>query len=95
KENDSDEQEFNSKQNEESNDDDQEQEDFDQENESEDDELKSNKEQGMDDTTDQFNDDAYARLEEPTETATGIVQGEGNDAEMTKAQQGNENLETT
>ncbi|GKF71389.1 hypothetical protein Tco_0207503, partial [Tanacetum coccineum] len=38
---------------------------------------------------------ADARLEEPTEIATGIVQGEGNDAEMTEAQQGNENLETT
>ncbi|GKG08532.1 hypothetical protein Tco_0334364 [Tanacetum coccineum] len=36
-----------------------------------------------------------ARLEEPTETATEIVQGEGTDAEMTESQQGNENLETT
>ncbi|GJY35810.1 hypothetical protein Tco_0421188 [Tanacetum coccineum] len=43
------------------------------------------------------NDDSSenARLEEPTETATRIVQGKGNDAEMTEAQQGNENLETT
>ncbi|GJS23173.1 hypothetical protein Tco_0451805 [Tanacetum coccineum] len=49
----------------------------------------------MDDTTDQLDDDADARLEEPTKIATGIVQGEGNDAEMTEAQQGNENLETT
>ncbi|GJZ54061.1 hypothetical protein Tco_0608946 [Tanacetum coccineum] len=49
----------------------------------------------MDDTTDQFDDDADARLEEPTETATGIVQGEGNDTEMAEAQQGNENLEIT
>ncbi|GJY84660.1 hypothetical protein Tco_0498686 [Tanacetum coccineum] len=49
----------------------------------------------MDDTTDQFDDDVDARLEEPTKTTTGIVQGEGNDAEMTEAQQGNENLETT
>ncbi|GKB66679.1 hypothetical protein Tco_0928091, partial [Tanacetum coccineum] len=30
----------------------------------------------MDDTTDQFDDDVDARLKEPTETATGIVQGE-------------------
>ncbi|GJU28008.1 hypothetical protein Tco_1166629 [Tanacetum coccineum] len=82
-------------QDEESDDDDQEQEDFDQENKSEDDEMKSDEEQGMDDTTDQFDDDADARLEEPTKTATGIVQGEGNDAEMTEAQQGNKNLETT
>ncbi|GJV57173.1 hypothetical protein Tco_1458178 [Tanacetum coccineum] len=80
--------------NEESDDDDQEEEEFDQENESEDDEIKSDEEQGMDDTTDQFDDDADARLEEPTETAR-IVQGEGNDTEMTEAQQGNENLETT
>ncbi|GJX84204.1 hypothetical protein Tco_0334978 [Tanacetum coccineum] len=36
-----------------------------------------------------------ARLEEPTETATGIVQGEGSNTEMTEAQQRNENLETT
>ncbi|GKD35062.1 hypothetical protein Tco_1250571 [Tanacetum coccineum] len=43
------------------------------------------------------NDDSSenARLEEPTETATGIVQGEGTNAEMTESQQGNENLETT
>ncbi|GKD39289.1 hypothetical protein Tco_1259496, partial [Tanacetum coccineum] len=84
-----------SKQDEESDDDNQEQEEFDQENESEDDEMKSYEEQGIDDTTDQFDDDADARLEEPTDTATGIVQGEGNDAKMTEAQQGNENLETT
>ncbi|GKF11418.1 hypothetical protein Tco_0049344, partial [Tanacetum coccineum] len=62
-------------------------------------ELESNDEtegdEEIDDTTDQFNDDADARLEEPTKTATGIVQGEGTDAEMTKSQQGNENLETT
>ncbi|GJT74879.1 retrovirus-related pol polyprotein from transposon TNT 1-94 [Tanacetum coccineum] len=89
------EQESDSEQDEESDDDDQEEEEFDQENESEDDEKKSDEEQGMDDTTDQFDDDADARLEEPTETTTGIVQGEGNDTEMTEAQQGNENLETT
>ncbi|GJZ30720.1 hypothetical protein Tco_0575767 [Tanacetum coccineum] len=87
--------ELDSEQDEESNDDDQEQEDFDQENESRVDEMKSDEEQGMEDTTDQFDDDADARLEEPTETATGVVQGEGNDTEMTEAQQGNENLETT
>ncbi|GJV97361.1 retrovirus-related pol polyprotein from transposon TNT 1-94 [Tanacetum coccineum] len=43
---------------------------FEQEKESEDDEMKSDEEQGMDDTTDQFDDDADARLEEPTKTAT-------------------------
>ncbi|GJR44181.1 hypothetical protein Tco_1312284 [Tanacetum coccineum] len=68
---------------------------FDQENEFEDDEMKSDEEQGMDDTTDQFDDDADARLEEPTKTTTGIVQGESNDTEMTEAQQWNGNLETT
>ncbi|GJT85492.1 hypothetical protein Tco_1067209 [Tanacetum coccineum] len=61
-----------SEQDEESDDDDQE-EKFDQENESEDVEMKSNEEQEMDDTTDQFDDDADARLEESTKTATGIV----------------------
>ncbi|GKA65568.1 hypothetical protein Tco_0765275 [Tanacetum coccineum] len=70
-------------------------EELDQENESEDDEMKSDEEQGMDDTIDQFDDDADVRLEEPTEIAAGIVQGEGNDTKMTEAQQGNENLETT
>ncbi|GJT52172.1 hypothetical protein Tco_0978329 [Tanacetum coccineum] len=83
-----------SEQEEESEDDDQE------ENKDDDDlELESNDEtegdEEIDDTTDQFDDDADARLEEPTETATGIVQGEGTDAEMTESQQGNENLETT
>ncbi|GJW07535.1 hypothetical protein Tco_1569958 [Tanacetum coccineum] len=88
-------QESDSEQDEESDDDDQEEEEFDQENESEDDEMKSDEEQGMDGTTDQFNDDADVRLEEPTETATGIIHGEGNDTEMTEAQQGNENLKIT
>ncbi|GJR38242.1 hypothetical protein Tco_1213926 [Tanacetum coccineum] len=93
--NESEEQELDSEQDKESDNDDQEQEEFDQENKYEDDEMKSDEEQGMDDTTDQFDDDADARLEEPTETAIGIVQGEGNDAEMIEAQQGNENLKTT
>ncbi|GJZ03496.1 hypothetical protein Tco_0536771 [Tanacetum coccineum] len=93
-ENESDKQALDSEQEEESEDDDQE------ENKDDDDlELESNDkiegDEERDDTTDQFNDDADARLEEPTETATGIVQGEGTDAEMTESQQGNENLETT
>ncbi|GKE23307.1 hypothetical protein Tco_1434819 [Tanacetum coccineum] len=94
-ENESEEEELDSEQDEESDDDDQEEEEFDHENESEDDEMKSDEEQGMDDTTDQIDDDADARLEEPTETTTGMVQGEGNNTEMTEAQQRNENLETT
>ncbi|GJQ91230.1 retrovirus-related pol polyprotein from transposon TNT 1-94 [Tanacetum coccineum] len=74
-ENESDKQASDLEQEEESEDDDQE------ENKDDDDlELESNDEtegdEEIDDTTDQFDDDADARLEEPTETATGIVQGE-------------------
>ncbi|GKA73861.1 hypothetical protein Tco_0780163 [Tanacetum coccineum] len=50
--------------------------------------IKSDEESGMDDTTYQFDD-------EPTQTDKEVVQGEGADAEMIDAQQGNENLETT
>ncbi|GJZ86371.1 hypothetical protein Tco_0657981 [Tanacetum coccineum] len=71
-ENESEEQESDSEQDKESDDDDQKEEEFDQENESEDDEIKSTEEQGMDDTTNQFDDDANARLEEPTENLTGM-----------------------
>ncbi|GJZ71703.1 hypothetical protein Tco_0635554, partial [Tanacetum coccineum] len=67
----------------------------DQDEEYKDDEIKSDEEKGMDDTTYQFYDDVDARLVEPTQTAKGVVQGEGTNAEMTDAQQGNENLETT
>ncbi|GJU10735.1 hypothetical protein Tco_1133131 [Tanacetum coccineum] len=94
-ENESEEQEFNSEQDEESDDDNQEEEEVDQENEYQDDEIESNEDKGMDDTTDQFDDDVDARLEEPTQTAKEVVQGEGADVEMIDAQQGNENLETT
>ncbi|GJR66711.1 hypothetical protein Tco_1236147 [Tanacetum coccineum] len=69
-ENESKEQELDSEKDEESNDDDKEEEEIDQEKESEDAEMKSDEEQGMNDTTNQFDDDADARLEEPTETAT-------------------------
>ncbi|GJY42941.1 hypothetical protein Tco_0431154 [Tanacetum coccineum] len=82
-------------QDEESDDDNQEEEEVDQENESEDDEIESDEDKGMDDTTDQFDDDVDARLKEPTQTDKEVVQGEGADAEMIDAQQGNENLETT
>ncbi|GKE57646.1 hypothetical protein Tco_1496831, partial [Tanacetum coccineum] len=68
-ENESEEQESDSKQDGESVDDDQDEEEFDQEKEYEDDEMKSDEEQGIDDTINQFDDDADARLEEPTETA--------------------------
>ncbi|GJZ11421.1 hypothetical protein Tco_0546180 [Tanacetum coccineum] len=96
-----------SEQEDESNDDDQEEEEFvhtpsptddkDDENlESESDEvIKSDEEKGLDDTDYQFDDDVDARLKEPTQTDKEVVQGEGADAEMIDAQQGNENLETT
>ncbi|GJT38394.1 hypothetical protein Tco_0938259 [Tanacetum coccineum] len=57
--------------------------------------IESDEDKGMDDTTDQFDDDVDARLEEPTQTGKEVVQGEGADVEMIDAQQGNENLETT
>ncbi|GJV47007.1 hypothetical protein Tco_1437219 [Tanacetum coccineum] len=60
-----------------------------------DDVIKSDEEKGMDDTTYQFDDDVDARLKEPTQTDKEVVQGEGANAEMNDAQQGNENLETT
>ncbi|GKE88827.1 hypothetical protein Tco_1566302 [Tanacetum coccineum] len=47
----------------------------------------------MDDTTNQFDVDVDARLEEPTQTGKEVVQGEGANVEMIDAQQGNENLE--
>ncbi|GJU38506.1 hypothetical protein Tco_1191463 [Tanacetum coccineum] len=96
-ENESEEQESDLKQDEESDDDDQEEEEFNQENESEDDKMKSDKELGMDDTTDQFDDVMLidAKNRKTTRPAIGIVQGEGNDTKMTEAQQGNENLEIT
>ncbi|GJW52175.1 hypothetical protein Tco_0093526 [Tanacetum coccineum] len=60
-----------------------------------DDVIISDEEKGIGDTTYQFNDDVDARLKEPTQTDKEVVQGEGADAEMNDAQQGNENLETT
>ncbi|GJW93641.1 hypothetical protein Tco_0173313 [Tanacetum coccineum] len=58
-----------------------------------DDVIKSDEEKGIDNY--QFDDDVDARLKEPTQTDKEVVQGEGVDAEMIDAQQGNENLETT
>ncbi|GJV31612.1 hypothetical protein Tco_1392012 [Tanacetum coccineum] len=94
-ENESEEQESDSKQDEESDDDNQEEEDVDQENESEDDEIESDEDKGMDDTTEQFDNDVDARLKEPTQTGKEVVQGEGADVEMNEAQQGNAYLVTT
>ncbi|GJZ20383.1 hypothetical protein Tco_0556973 [Tanacetum coccineum] len=106
-ENESKEQVSDSEQEEASKDDDQEEEEFvhtlsptddkDDENlESESDEvIKSDEEKGLDDTDYQFDDDVDARLKEPTQTDKEVIQGEGVDAEMIDAQQGNEHLETT
>ncbi|GKB66818.1 hypothetical protein Tco_0928230, partial [Tanacetum coccineum] len=105
-ENESEEQVSDLEQEEESEDDDQEEEfvhtpsptdDKDDENlESESDEvIKSDEEKGLDDTDYQFDDDVDARLKEPTQNDKEVVQGEGVDADMIDAQQGNENLETT
>ncbi|GJZ67243.1 hypothetical protein Tco_0630483, partial [Tanacetum coccineum] len=60
-----------------------------------DDEVKGDEEKGMDDTTNQFNDDVGARVNEPTQTDKEVVQDEGADAEMNDAQQRNENLVIT
>ncbi|GKD38923.1 hypothetical protein Tco_1259130, partial [Tanacetum coccineum] len=54
-------------------------EEVDQENESEDDEIESDEDKGMNDTTNQFDDDVDARLEEPTQTGKEVVQSEGDD----------------
>ncbi|GJY20092.1 hypothetical protein Tco_0392658 [Tanacetum coccineum] len=57
--------------------------------------IKSDEEKGLDDTTYEFDDDVDTRLKESTQTDKEVIQGEGVDAEMHDAQQGNENLETT
>ncbi|GKA48627.1 hypothetical protein Tco_0741585 [Tanacetum coccineum] len=64
----SEDQESNSEQDEEFDNDNQEKEEVNQENEYEDDEIESDEDKGMDDTTDQFDDDVDARLKEPTQT---------------------------
>ncbi|GKD71275.1 hypothetical protein Tco_1325365 [Tanacetum coccineum] len=60
----------------ESDDDNQEEGEVDQENEFEYDEIESDEDKGMGDTTDQFDDDEDARLEESTQTGKEVVQGE-------------------
>ncbi|GJU61647.1 hypothetical protein Tco_1243482 [Tanacetum coccineum] len=58
-------------------------------------EGEGDKDEGMDYTTNQFDDDVNVSLNEPVDTDEGLIQKEGNDAEMTNVQQGNENLEIT
>ncbi|GJR02785.1 hypothetical protein Tco_0525769 [Tanacetum coccineum] len=60
-----------------------------------DDVNEGDEEKGMDDTTNQFDDDMDSRLNEPTQTDKEVVQDEGVDAEMNDAQKGNENLVIT
>nr|GEX42525.1 hypothetical protein [Tanacetum cinerariifolium] len=60
-----------------------------------DDKIKGDEDRGMDDTTNQFNDDVDARLNEPTQTDEEVVQDKEDDVEMTDAQQEKENLEIT
>ncbi|GJT52796.1 hypothetical protein Tco_0978953 [Tanacetum coccineum] len=71
-ENESEEQESDSEQNEEFDDDNQEEEEVDQESKYEDVEIESDEDKGMDDTTDQIDDDVDARFEEPTQTVSPL-----------------------
>ncbi|GKD48588.1 hypothetical protein Tco_1277564 [Tanacetum coccineum] len=58
------------------------------------DETKGDEDEGMDYTTNQFDDDVNVRLNEPVTTDEGFIQKEGTDAEMTNVQQGNETIIT-
>nr|GEV19200.1 integrase, catalytic region, zinc finger, CCHC-type, peptidase aspartic, catalytic [Tanacetum cinerariifolium] len=60
-----------------------------------DDKIEGDKDRGMDYTTNQFNDDVDARLNEPTLTDEEVVQDKEADVEMTDAQHEKENLEIT
>ncbi|GKC78518.1 hypothetical protein Tco_1129292 [Tanacetum coccineum] len=57
-------------------------------------EQKSDTEQD-EESDDDDQEEEECKIRKPTEIATGIVQGKGNDTEMTEAQQGNNNFETT
>nr|GEV64106.1 hypothetical protein [Tanacetum cinerariifolium] len=57
--------------------------------------IEGDEDRGMDDTTNQFNDDVDARLNEPTQTDEEVVQDKEADVEMTDAQEEKENLEIT
>ncbi|GKB26944.1 hypothetical protein Tco_0866345 [Tanacetum coccineum] len=65
-----------------------------QENDSDEHELDSKQDEESNDD-DQEKEDFDQENKSEDDTATGIIQGEGNDAGMFEAQQGNENLETT
>nr|GEV13462.1 hypothetical protein [Tanacetum cinerariifolium] len=59
------------------------------------DKTEGDEDEGMDYTTNQFDDDVNVRLNESVTTDEGFIQKEGIDAEMTNIQQGNENPEIT
>ncbi|GJW64276.1 hypothetical protein Tco_0116160 [Tanacetum coccineum] len=59
------------------------------------DKAEGDEDEGMDYTTNQFDDDVDLRMNEPVTTDEGFIQKEGIDAKMINVQQGNENPEIT
>ncbi|GKB20249.1 hypothetical protein Tco_0854172 [Tanacetum coccineum] len=59
------------------------------------DKAEGDEDEGMDYTTNQFDDDVDLRMNEPVTTDEGFIQKEGTDAEMTNVQQRNDNREMT
>ncbi|GJT17075.1 hypothetical protein Tco_0875781 [Tanacetum coccineum] len=57
------------------------------------DKAEGDEDEGMDYTTNQFDDDVNVSLNEPVDTDKGFIQKEGTDVEMTNVQEGNENPE--
>ncbi|GJS14101.1 hypothetical protein Tco_0408573 [Tanacetum coccineum] len=57
------------------------------------DKYEGDEHEGMDYTTNQFDDDVNVSLNKPVDTDKGFIQKEGTNAEMINVQQGNENLE--
>nr|GFA39059.1 hypothetical protein [Tanacetum cinerariifolium] len=58
------------------------------------DKSEGDEDEGMDYTTNQFNNDVNVRLNKPVTTDEGFIQKEGTNAEMINVQQGNKNPET-
>nr|GEW38106.1 hypothetical protein [Tanacetum cinerariifolium] len=56
---------------------------------------KSNEDEGIDYTTNQFDDDVDLRMNKPVTTDEGFIQKEGTDAQMINVQRGNENPKIT
>ncbi|GJZ56622.1 hypothetical protein Tco_0611815 [Tanacetum coccineum] len=59
------------------------------------DKAEGDEDDGMDYTTNQFDNDVDLRMNEPVTTDEGFIQKEGTDAEMINVQRGNENPEIT